>query len=40
MAYRLKHFQGGKSSLQIILNNCGNALYFRTTDIQTQENVE
>jgi hypothetical protein len=40
MAYRLDHSAGGKSSLQIIVNNCGNALYFRTTDIQTQENVE
>jgi hypothetical protein len=39
MAYRLAHSQGGGSSLQVILNNCGNALYFRTTDIQTQEDV-
>jgi len=40
MAYRLDHSAAGKNSLQIIVNNCGNALYFRTTDIQTQENVE
>jgi hypothetical protein len=40
MAYRLEHSQGGRSSLHVILNNCGNALYFRTTDIRTQEDVE
>jgi hypothetical protein len=30
---------GGFNALQIILNNCGNALYFRTSDIQTQDNL-
>jgi hypothetical protein len=41
MIYRLGHVPGGgKSALQMILNNCGNALYFRTPDIQTQQNVE
>ena len=41
MAYRLEQCPaGGKNALQMILNNCGNAMYFRTADIQTQENLE
>lgn len=40
MAYRLESAMGsGYNALQIMLNNCGNALYFRTSDIQTQDNV-
>jgi hypothetical protein len=36
MAYRL----GDKfTPLQIIVNNCGNSLYFRTTDTATQDNL-
>jgi hypothetical protein len=30
---------GGRNALQMILNNCANALYFRTTDIETQNNL-
>jgi type IV secretory pathway TraG/TraD family ATPase VirD4 len=41
MAYRLQNEPGGgKNALDIILNNCGNAMYFRTSDIQTQNNVQ
>jgi hypothetical protein len=41
MAYRLQNEPaGGKNALDIILNNCGNSMYFRTSDIQTQNNVE
>jgi type IV secretory pathway TraG/TraD family ATPase VirD4 len=41
MAYRLQNEPGGgKNALDIILNNCGNAMYFRTSDIQTQSNVQ
>jgi hypothetical protein len=41
LAYKLDASPlSGKNCLQIIVNNCGNALYFRTTDIHTQENVE
>jgi hypothetical protein len=41
MAYRLEQCPGGgKNSLQMVLNNCGNAMYFRTPDIQTQENLQ
>jgi hypothetical protein len=40
MMYRLEQSAGGASALQIILNNCGNALYFRTPDIKTQENLQ
>jgi hypothetical protein len=41
LAYKLEGSSpNGKNCLQIILNNCGNALYFRTTDIQTQENIQ
>jgi hypothetical protein len=41
IAYRLEQCAGGsKSALQMILNNCGNALYFRTPDIQTQDNLQ
>jgi len=40
MSYRLERSAGsGFNALQIILNNCGNALYFRTSDIHTQENL-
>jgi len=40
MAYRLESaIGGGFNALQIMLNNCGNALYFRTSDIQTQDNL-
>jgi hypothetical protein len=28
------------SALQVMLNNCGNALYFRSSDIATQESVQ
>ena len=28
-----------KNALDMLLNNCGNALYFRTPDIQTKENL-
>jgi hypothetical protein len=30
----------GSAALQVMLNNCGNALYFRSPDITTQENVQ
>ncbi|HTZ90710.1 MAG TPA: hypothetical protein VMA71_10220 [Alloacidobacterium sp.] len=30
----------GTSALQVMLNNCGNALYFRSSDIATQQNVQ
>jgi len=40
MSYRLESSAGGGyNALQIILNNCGNALYFRTSDIQTQNHL-
>jgi hypothetical protein len=40
MAHRLEGAMGGGyNALQIMLNNCGNALYFRTSDIQTQDNL-
>jgi hypothetical protein len=39
MAYRLGENSSGTSALQIMLNNCGNALYFRTSDIRTQDNL-
>jgi hypothetical protein len=40
LAYRLETARGGgRNALQIILNNCANALYFRTSDIQTQEHL-
>jgi hypothetical protein len=40
MMYRLEQSMGGsKNALHMILNNCGNALYFRTPDIQTQDNL-
>jgi hypothetical protein len=38
MAYRLNG-PGGGHALQIMINNCGNAFYFRTSDIQTQDNL-
>jgi hypothetical protein len=28
------------AALQVMLNNCGNSLYFRSTDIATQDNVQ
>jgi hypothetical protein len=41
MAYRLDQCPGGgRNALQMLLNNCGNAMYFRTPDIQTQENLQ
>lgn len=41
MMQRLEQSAGGsKSALHMILNNCGNALYFRTPDIQTQDNLQ
>jgi len=40
MMNRLEQAHAGKSTLAMILNNCGNALYFRTPDIQTQENLQ
>ncbi|HMD21840.1 MAG TPA: type IV secretory system conjugative DNA transfer family protein [Alloacidobacterium sp.] len=30
----------GGAALQVMLNNCGNALYFRSSDIATQQSVE
>jgi hypothetical protein len=39
MANRLEQFQAGKSALAMMLNNCGNALYFRTPDIETQDHL-
>jgi hypothetical protein len=40
MAYKLEGGAGrGKSALDMLLNNCGNALYFRTSDIQTKDNL-
>jgi hypothetical protein len=38
MAYRLSG-PNGRYALQIMLNNCGNALYFRTPDVETQDNL-
>jgi len=35
MAFRLQN----TLALQIVLNNCGNSLFFRTSDVQTQENL-
>ena len=40
MTNRLEQAHAGKSALAMILNNCGNALYFRTPDIETQENLQ
>jgi hypothetical protein len=40
MEYRLDQSPSGRSALQMLLNNCGNAMYFRTPDIRTQENLE
>ncbi len=40
MAYRLEQTPSGKNGLQMLLNNCGNAMYFRTPDIRTQETLE
>lgn len=41
MTYRLQNELGGaKNALDIILNNCGNAMYFRTSEIQTRNNVQ
>jgi hypothetical protein len=40
IAHRLEPFPSGKTAMEMLLNNCGNALYFRTTDIRTQENLE
>jgi hypothetical protein len=40
MMHRLEQANAGRSALAMILNNCGNALYFRTPDIQTQENLQ
>jgi hypothetical protein len=40
LAYRLETARnGGSNALQIILNNCANALYFRTSDVQTQHHL-
>ena len=40
MAHKLQGATGGgKNALDIMLNNCGNALYFRTSDIRTQDNL-
>jgi hypothetical protein len=40
MAHKLQGaMDGGRNALDIMLNNCGNALYFRTSDIRTQENL-
>jgi hypothetical protein len=39
IAYRLEQCPGGKNAMDMLLNNCGNAMYFRTPDIRTQENV-
>jgi hypothetical protein len=40
LAYRLETARGGgRNALQIILNNCANALYFRTSDVLTQEHL-
>jgi hypothetical protein len=35
----LEPARGGGNALQIMLNNCANALYFRTSDVQTQEQL-
>jgi hypothetical protein len=41
MAQRLDSAPGGGGyALQMLLNNCGNALYFRTSDIQTHNNLQ
>ncbi len=40
IAYRLEQCKtSSKNALDMLLNNCGNALYFRTPDIQTKENL-
>jgi hypothetical protein len=39
LAMRLEGSFGGRHALDIILNNCGNSLYFRTPDIHTQNNL-
>jgi hypothetical protein len=40
MAFKLQgSISGGDNALEILLNNCGTALYFRTSDIRTQNNV-
>jgi hypothetical protein len=40
MAHKLQgSIGGGRNALDIMLNNCGNALYFRTSDIRTQDNL-
>jgi hypothetical protein len=40
IAYRLEQCQtGSRNALDMLLNNCGNALYFRTPDIQTKGNL-
>ena len=41
LAYKLEGSSPtGRNSLQIIVNNCGNALYFRTSDTQTQDQLQ
>jgi DNA helicase HerA-like ATPase len=32
IAYRLEQCPGGKNAMDMLLNNCGNAMYFRTPD--------
>jgi len=39
MAYKLGQGDRNRVALDMLLNNCGNALYFRTPDIQTKENL-
>jgi hypothetical protein len=40
MAFKLQgSLGGGDNALEIMLNNCGTALYFRTSDIRMQNSV-
>ena len=39
MAYKLGQGERNRTALEMLLNNCGNAMYFRTPDIQTKENL-
>jgi hypothetical protein len=39
MRVRLEAEISGSSALQVMLNNCGTALYFRSSDISTQDSV-
>jgi hypothetical protein len=39
MAYKLGQGDRNRVALDMLLNNCGNGLYFRTPDIQTKENL-